>query len=98
MIRENDIGACVGAPFGFYSALPLSCFFYVMINIGASQVAQWQRIHLPVQETEMRVRFLGQKVPWSRKWQRTPVYLPEKLHGQRSLLGSSAWGCRLGYN
>ena len=27
------------------------------------------------------------KMPWRRKWQPTPVFLPEKLHGQRSLVG-----------
>ena len=32
------------------------------------------------------------KIPWSRKWQPTPVFLPEKFHGQRSLVGYSAWG------
>ena len=25
------------------------------------------------------------KIPWSRKWQPTPVFLPGKAHGQRSL-------------
>ena len=30
--------------------------------------------------------------PWSRKWQPTPVFLPEKFHGQRSLVGYSPWG------
>ena len=25
------------------------------------------------------------KIPWRRKWQPTPVFLPEKSHGQRSL-------------
>ena len=32
------------------------------------------------------------KVPWSRKWQPTPVFLPGKSHGQRSLVGNSPWG------
>ena len=27
------------------------------------------------------------KTPWRRKWQPTPVFLPEKPHGQRSLVG-----------
>ena len=27
------------------------------------------------------------KIPWSRKWQPTPVFLPGKSHGQRSLAG-----------
>ena len=29
---------------------------------------------------------------WRRKWQLTPVFLPEKFHGQRSLVGYSPWG------
>ena len=31
---------------------------------------------------------------WSRKWQLTPVFLPGKFHGQRSLEGYSPWGHR----
>ena len=27
-----------------------------------------------------------------RKWQPTPVFLPGKVHGQRSLVGCSPWG------
>ena len=30
-------------------------------------------------------------IPWSRKWQPTPVFLPGKFHGQRSLVGYSPW-------
>ena len=30
--------------------------------------------------------------PWRRKWQPTPVSLPGKLHGQRSLVGCNPWG------
>ena len=29
------------------------------------------------------------KIPWRRKWQCTPVFLPGKSHGQRSLVGYS---------
>ena len=32
------------------------------------------------------------KIPWSRKWQLTPMFLPGKSHGQRSLTGYSPWG------
>ena len=32
------------------------------------------------------------KIPWKRKWQPTPVFLPGKSHGQRSLAGHSPWG------
>ena len=43
-----------------------------------------------VQETW--VQSLGQKIPWSRKWQLVPVFLPGISHGQRSLVGYSPWG------
>ena len=29
---------------------------------------------------------------WRRQWQPTPVLLPRKSHGQRSLVGYSSWG------
>ena len=32
------------------------------------------------------------KIPWRRKWQPTPVCLPGKSHGQRSLAGYCPWG------
>ena len=34
------------------------------------------------------------KIPWRRKWQPTPVSLPGKSRGQRSLAGCSPWGHR----
>ena len=32
------------------------------------------------------------KIPWRRAWQSTPVLLPGKSYGERSLVGSSPWG------
>ena len=32
------------------------------------------------------------KIPWSRKWQPTPVFLPEESPGRRSLIGYSPQG------
>ena len=32
------------------------------------------------------------KIPWRRKWQSTPVFLPGESHGQRNLVGYSPWG------
>ena len=34
------------------------------------------------------------KMPWRRKWQPTPVFLPGESHGQRNLAGYSPWGCK----
>ena len=34
------------------------------------------------------------EIPWRRKWQLTPVFLPGKFHGHRSLVGYSPWGLK----
>ena len=41
-----------------------------------------------------RCRFdpLAGKIPWSRKWQQAPVFLPGESQRQRSLVGCSLWG------
>ena len=46
--------------------------------------------HLPVQETQ--VPSLGQEDPLEKEMQPTPVSVPGKFHGQRSLVGYSPWG------
>ena len=45
-----------------------------------------------VQET--LVLSLGQEDPLRREWLPTPVFLPGECHGQRSLVGYNAWGCK----
>ena len=66
------------------------------INVQVSQVAQWQRIHLPKQEIqETWVWSLSREIPWRRKWTPTPVFFPGKFHGQRSLAGYSPWDHRI---
>ena len=35
----------------------------------------------------MQFRHLGWEDPWRRKWHSTPIFLPEKFHGQRGLAG-----------
>ena len=41
-----------------------------------------------------RVWFLGWEDPLEKEWQPTPVFLPGKSHGDRSLAGYSPWGCK----
>ena len=43
---------------------------------------------------ETWVRSLGREDPWRRKSQPTPVLLPGKFHGQRSLVSYSPWDCK----
>ena len=54
-------------------------------------------ILLPMEMQEMGVLSLSQKIPRIRKWQPTPVFLPGKSHGHRSLAGYSPWGRRVGH-
>ena len=47
--------------------------------------------NLPACRTSRFDPWVG-KIPWRRKWQSTPVFLPAELHGQRSLVGYSPQG------
>ena len=68
------------------------CSDIFMYTYGASQVALIVK-NLPanVEDTD-RIDFPCRRIPWRRAWQSTPVFLPGKFHGQRSLAGYSLWG------
>ena len=38
--------------------------------------------------------YLFKQPAWRRQWHPTPVFLPGKSHGRRSLVGCSPWGCK----
>ena len=57
-----------------------------------SQVAQWERICLPMQETW--VQPLGQEDPLEKEMATHSSVLVWKSHGQRSLVGYSLWDCK----
>ena len=44
------------------------------------------------QDRRCRFDLWIEKIPWRRKWQPTPVFLPGKSHGQTRLVGYSSWG------
>ena len=48
----------------------------------------------PANAGDKRVRSLSREDPLQYKRQPTPVFLPGKSHGQRSLAGCSPWGCK----
>ena len=58
----------------------------------------WFQLGLPRRlsgkESVCQCRRCSGKIPWKRKWQPTPVFLPGKSHGQRSLMGYNPWGRR----
>ena len=61
--------------------------------LGVAQMVK----SLPAMQ-ENQVRSLGWKDAWRRKWQPTPIFLPGKSHGRRSLVGYSPWSQRVGYD
>ena len=64
--------------------------------LGASQVAPVVK-NLPAMQECRFSPWVG-KIPWRRKWQRTPAFLPGESHGQRSLAGYSPWDWRVGHD
>ena len=66
----------------------------VFIHDFAVWIPWWIR-HYRVCLQYRRCRFNPwvRKIPWRRKWQPTLVFLPGEFYGQRSLAGSSPWGC-----
>ena len=53
----------------------------------------WQAAVHGVAESRTRLHFhFPLLMHWRRKWQPTPVFLPGKSHGWRSLVGCSPWG------
>ena len=61
--------------------------------VGTSLIAQSVKNLPAVKETQ--VQFWMERIPWRRKWQPTPVFLPVDSHGQRSLAGYSSWAARV---
>ena len=59
----------------------------------ASQVDQWQRIHLQCRR-HRKLGFNPWKIPWRRARSLCPVFLPGESHRLRSLVGYSPMGCK----
>ena len=71
----------------FQKQFHYSWFLYI---VNPLQYGSMGRVHLQCRR-HRRCSFNPwvKKIPWRRKWQLIPVLLPEKSHGQRSLVGYS---------
>ena len=67
-----------------------------MVKSGASQVVLVVK-NLPANVGRCKRHgfspWVG-KIPWRRKGQPTPVFLPGEVHGQRSLASYNPWSCK----
>ena len=75
-----------GPTFNPLQALCEQSFIYCLTFLVAQTVKS-----LP-SRLETRIPSWAGKDPWRWKWQPTPVFLPGKSHGWRSLAGYSPWG------
>ena len=72
--------------------------FWVCLFVCFGYTAQASQVVLAVTNLPAKaevIRDMGSipgKIPWRRVWQSTPIFLPGKFHGQRSLVGYSPWG------
>ena len=73
--------------------IPLSFFWGGWaIFLAITWWLRWYSVGLQCGRTRFDL-WVG-KIPWRRKWHPTPVFLPGKSHGWRSLAGYSPWGCK----
>ena len=64
-----------------------------ILHINVFEFMAQRLKRLPARQ-ETWVQSLVGKIPWRRKWQPTPVFLPGESHGRRSLVGYSPRGCK----
>ena len=75
----------------------IKCLFIVSrIMLFQDMLTSWSLIHAVLHGKEelrlqIKLSFPHSSV-WRRQWHPTPVLLPGKSHGRRSLLGCSPWG------
>ena len=98
--RSHGRRSLVGcSPWGRQSRARLSDFTFTFhfhalaCLLWASQVALVVK-NTPANAGDMRRRFDAwvRKIPWRRKWQPTPVFLPGESQGRGSLVGCHLWG------
>jgi len=89
--RRDQSFSKEGGDWAFFFFFPFrifSCIFGFPSTVAlVSLVAQ--TIKNPPAMQEIWVWSLDGKIPWKRKWQPTPVFLPGEFHGQWSLAGYS---------
>ena len=79
-------------------ALVLWCSAFIMVQLSYPYMTTWKTIALIIwtfvgKVLSLPFNMLSSFPSQRRQWQPTPVLLPGKSHGQRSLGGCSPWGC-----
>ena len=80
------------AEYGLEGVCALRTFFWLCLVLGLPRWLSGKESACQFRRHEFDLWIW--KIPWRRKWQPTPAFLPGKFHGQRSLAGYSPWSCR----
>ena len=70
-----------------------SAHLFSALSVPSGKESAWHCRRHKRQGFDLWVR----KIPWRRKQQSNPVFLPGKFQGHRSLVGYSPWGCKEAY-
>ena len=87
---HGSVCMSIPSPHSSHSPLPALCphgHSYICVsNLERSTLCRSGRMTLKFSVVTL--------ICWRRKWQPSPVFLPKKSHGQRSLVGYGPWGRR----
>ena len=88
-----------------YLSIPITCFLSAHLLIWSQDLLRHRTLLMFQEEIQPCIVKPGScqcrwhrfdpwvgMIPWRKKWQLTPVFLPEKFHGQRNLASYSPWG------
>ena len=84
-LRNRTGASCIAGGFFTNWATYVTYFIYVLYNLIYILYTYLLQYRRPGFDSWVR------KIPWRRKWQSTPVFLPGESHGQRNLAGYSPW-------
>ena len=88
---------------GIYRIYSLECDCFIIVSLSKAKWSLWEGLKfdicLQIQSYSLHLStssspldLLGaERVVWRRQWHPTPVLLPRKSHGRRSLVGCSPW-------
>ena len=65
---------------------------YSCLENPMDEGAWWAAVHGVAKSWTRLNNFTFTLMPWRRKWQPTPVFLPGESQGRRSLVGCRLWG------
>ena len=82
----------------FHNTINMLFALFTVVTFALMVYRQWDK----TSSTLVRVKGIAPnfrgghpwvgKIPWRQKWQPTPVLVPGKSHGWRSLVGYNSWG------